>query len=397
MSVVRNFLRSLDAEQLEISVDAATGLDANAGLFIDIREESELEDGVIAGARILARGRLELDFESLDLPPGRRAVIYCASGVRSALAVASLRRIGFDSAFSLAGGIAAWKESGGAIRPFRRLKQDEKARYARQMRLPQIGETGQMKLRDARVAIVGAGGLGSPAALYLAAAGIGTIDIIDHDIVELSNLHRQVLHRSTSIGRPKVESAAETLFALNPAIAIVPHQTRLDPSNAAALLATADVVVDGSDNLATRSLLNEVCLGLRKPIVYGAVEEFCGQVTVFGHADGPCYRCVYPEDAPKALTPNCAEAGVIGALPGIIGVLQAAEAIKLILGIGTPLSGRIVTIDVADGLPRSFRVNRRLNCKSCGPLRAGETASDAAPPTRATSKRDFARVDTATP
>lgn len=364
MSTVQDFLRELDQGAISVTVDDTIGT-RHSDVFVDIREDHELSSGIIPSAVIIPRGRLEIDYEAHRLHSASRVIIYCASGTRSLLAVHSLRSIGFHQAYSLSGGFSAWVGSAGSVEPYRALTADEKVRYARQIQMPEIGLRGQLRLQGAHIAVVGAGGLGSPAAIYLAAAGIGTLSLIDDDVVDLSNLHRQILHRTAGIGKSKVGSAKEFLGQLNPQIRLVPHECRVNADNVDHLLSDADIIIDGSDNLETRALLNTASQRLQKPLIYGAVERFRGQISVFGLPDGPCYRCVYPQDPPASISLNCADAGVLGVLPGIVGSFQAAEALKLILGAGEPLAAKILNIDLENNVCRTLSVRRRHDCAIC--------------------------------
>ena len=266
----------------------------------------------------------------------------------------------------MAGGFDAWKDAGLAFETPAMLEAGDRARYARQLTLPEIGEAGQARLRDARVLLIGAGGLGSPAALYLAAAGVGRITIVDHDTVDRSNLHRQIIHREATIGQPKVRSAHATLAGLNPAIEIVPVETRVSTDNAAELVAGHDLVIDGSDNFTARYAINDACVAQRVALVYGAVERFSGQVAVFPAGGQPCYRCLFAEAPPEGSAPTCAEAGVIGAVPGLVGTLQALEAIKVLVGMPDTLSARLLTLDVQRQRWRTLNLEPNPRCAVCG-------------------------------
>jgi molybdopterin/thiamine biosynthesis adenylyltransferase len=292
-------------------------------------------------------------------------VIYCSGGSRSALAAAALLDMGYENVASLTGGFDRWKVDGQPWGDPGGLTADQRSRYARHVRLPEIGEAGQLRLLGARVLLVGAGGLGSPAALYLAAAGVGTIGIVDDDVVDASNLQRQVLHNVDRIGMPKVDSARETLLALNPDVKVVAHGQRLRADNALEIMTGYDVVVDGGDNFPTRYLVNDVSLHLGTPVVHGSIFRFEGQVSVFDPYQGPCYRCVHPLPPPPELAPSCAEAGVLGVLPGVIGSIQAMEAIKMVLDIGESLTGRILVYDALDQDFLSVSVSRDPQCAAC--------------------------------
>jgi molybdopterin/thiamine biosynthesis adenylyltransferase/rhodanese-related sulfurtransferase len=339
-------------------------------LLVDVRAEHERALGMAAGALGITRETLEADPRQHLPDPEREVLLICQSGVRSRLAAESLAACGFRNLASVEGGTDAWLATGLPMHAAD-IDADFGERYSRHLRLPEVGLTGQRRLEAARVLLVGAGGLGSPAAYYLAAAGIGHLRLVDDDSVDRSNLQRQILHTEARIGMPKVASAATALSALNPRTRIEAIQARVSSDNVEALLAGVDVVVDGADNFPARYLLNDACVKLAIPLVYGAVHRFEGQVSVFdaGRQRGiaPCYRCLFPEPPPPEAAPNCAEAGVLGVLPGVIGLLQATEAIKLVLGIGTPLSGRLLQFDA---LGMRFRETRLLpdpQCPVCAP------------------------------
>ena len=341
-------------------------------LLVDVREAAEQGGGVPRAARLVAIDALDTALTALE--PGHDVVLLCAQGVRSLRAASALRAQGFSRIASVRGGFAAWRAAGLPEQVPEGADADFSERYLRHLLLPEVGEPGQRRLQSARVVIVGAGGLGSPAALYLAAAGIGTLVLVDDDRVERSNLQRQVVHTEAAIGTPKVESAQRTLRALNPRVDVQAIAVRLDGSNVETLLRDADVVVDGADNFPTRYLLSDACVQLHKPLVYGAVHRFEGQVSVFdaGRARGsaPCYRCLFPQPPPADAAPNCAEAGVLGVVPGVIGMLQATEVVKLVLGIGTPLTGRLLHVDALGMRFRETRLGADPDCAVCAPGRA---------------------------
>ncbi|MCH8129041.1 MAG: molybdopterin-synthase adenylyltransferase MoeB [Acidobacteria bacterium] len=350
-------IREVDPAELERRLTEVT--------ILDIREADEFDQGAISGAHLAPRGILESvislhvsDFE-------QEVVVYCGVGARSALAAQTLQLMGYTDVRSLAGGFNRWKDEGLPWRAPESLTAEQRARYSRHILLPEIGEQGQMKLLESRVLIVGAGGLGSPAALYLAAAGVGTIGIVDFDVVDASNLQRQILHNVDRIGQPKVDSARETLTALNPDVKVVTYNERLSADNVLDIFAEYDVIVDGADNFPTRYLVNDAALHLRKPVVHGSVFRFEGQVTVFDPYVGPCYRCQFPEPPPPELAPSCAEAGVLGVLTGIIGSIQAIEAAKILLDIGEGLTGRLLTYDGLSQEFRTLRVRRDPECPAC--------------------------------
>jgi len=335
-------------------------------VLVDVREKHEWNEGHIPGAIHVPRGYLELQVEEAVPEKDKTVVLYCAGGVRSLMAGATLQQMGYKNVVSMAGGFGAWKGNGYSFVQPRTMSEAQAKRYSRHLLVPEVGEEGQFKLLDSRVLLIGAGGLGSPAAYYLAAAGVGTIGIIDADVVDDSNLQRQILHNTQRIGQYKAESARETIEALNPDVKVITHIERLDESNVARIIADYDVILDGTDNFPTRYLLNDAALIANKAVVHGSVFRFEGQLTVFKPYEGPCYRCLYPEPPPMALAPSCAEAGVLGVLPGIIGILQATETIKLLLGIGDPLVGRMMTYDALAGEFNELRLFRDPKCAACG-------------------------------
>ena len=334
--------------------------------LVDVREKHEWNEGYIPGALHVPRGYLELQIEEAVPDKTKTVVLYCAGGIRSLMAGTTLQQMGYKEVISMAGGFGAWKGKGLPFVQPRTLSEAQAKRYSRHLLVPEVGEEGQLKLLDARVLLIGAGGLGSPAGYYLAAAGVGTIGIIDADVVDESNLQRQILHNTKRIGQYKAESARETIEALNPDVKVITHIERLDETNVARIIADYDVIVDGTDNFPTRYLLNDAALMANKPVVHGSVFRFEGQLTVFKPYEGPCYRCLYPEPPPIALAPSCAEAGVLGVLPGIIGLLQATETVKLVLGIGDPLVGRLMTYDALAGEFNELRLFRDPKCPACG-------------------------------
>ena len=361
-----------DAASPEVEPAQAWARVGAGAVLIDVREDGERAGGYAAASIGIPRGMLAERIGEA-VPRDREVLAICASGRRSLLAVASLRELGYSRVASVRGGFARWQADG---LPVERGSLDEDAaeRYARHLVLPEIGVAGQTKLARARVALVGAGGLGSPIGLYLAAAGVGQLTLIDDDHVERSNLQRQVVHQDGRVGMPKVESARLTLAGLNPSIRVVAVQERLRAANVEELLRGHDVVVDGADNFPTRYLVNAACLRLRLPWVYGAVHRFAGQASAFDPRDAgsPCYRCLFPHPPSAAEAPNCSEAGVLGVLPGIVGLLQANEALKLVLGIGAPLVGRLLCHDALAGTFRELRLRRDPACPGCGPEARGD-------------------------
>ncbi len=335
-------------------------------LFIDVREADERASGYAVGSVALPRARIAQEIAALAAPE-REILLICGSGKRSLLATQLLRELGYARSYSVCGGMARWRGEGGSVE-YGELGADAAERYARHLVLPEVGVTGQARLASARVALVGAGGLGAPAALYLAAAGVGHLSVIDDDCVERSNLQRQVVHAETRIGMRKVESARIALSAINPHITIHAVAERVRAENVERLLQGHDLVIDGADNFSARYLLSAACLRLRIPLVYGAVHRFDGQVSVFDarRGDSPCYRCLFPFPPSAAEAPNCSEAGVLGVLPGTIGMLQATEALKLVLGIGEPLVGRLLCYDALAARFRELRLSRDPQCPGCG-------------------------------
>jgi molybdopterin/thiamine biosynthesis adenylyltransferase/rhodanese-related sulfurtransferase len=363
-------------EEISIAETQAALQNGNAPILVDVRERDEYEEGAIKGALHIPRGNLELRIEGAVPDHSRPIVIYCAGGVRSALAVQALEALGYQDVKSMAGGFGVWKNAGYPYVVPRSLTDDQRGRYSRHLLIPEVGEAGQLKLLDSRVLMIGAGGLGSPAALYLAAAGVGTIGIVDADTVDASNLQRQILHNTARLGKLKTESAHETLAALNPDVHVVEHRLRLSAENVLDLIKDYDVIVDGADNFPTRYALNDASVILGKPVVHGSIFRFEGQTTVFAPGEGPCYRCLFPAPPPAEMAPSCAEAGVLGVLPGIVGSLQAVEAIKLLLGIGEPLIGRLLLYDALETSFRELRLRRDPACPVCGENATIKTIED---------------------
>ena len=336
-------------------------------LLLDVREDDERASGMPSGAVGIARAKIPAHIREIAADHRQEILTICGTGRRSLLAAQTLRELGYENVASVRGGLARWLAEGLPLDPGL-IDADSAERYARHLILPEVGVAGQTELLAARVALIGAGGLGAPAALYLAAAGVGTLTLIDDDRVERSNLQRQVLHADARIGMRKTESAAIALRALNPKTHLQLRDERLSAANVEELIRDHDVVIDGADNFPTRYLLNAACLRLKIPLVYGAVHRFTGQVSVFDtrRADSPCYRCLFPEPPSAAEAPNCSEAGVLGVLPGIIGLLQATEAIKLVLGVGRTLAGRLLCYDALGAEFRELRLPRDPACPGCG-------------------------------
>jgi len=362
----RELLAGAKSRIREVDTDEAERLIQAGALPLDVREPDEYEQGAIAGAVHIPRGNLESNIEGRVHDRSAPVVVYCAGGVRSAFAAETLQQLGYQDVVSMAGGFNRWKDKGHPWRVPATLTPDQRNRYQRHLLLPEVAEAGQQKLLASKVLLLGAGGLGSPAALYLAAAGVGTIGVIDMDVVDASNLQRQVLHNMDRVGERKVDSAKKTLTAMNPDVNVVTYDTRLGADNILDIIDGYDVIVDGTDNFPTRYLVNDASLLKRIPVVHGSIFRFEGQATVFAPYDGPCYRCMIPEPPPAELAPSCAEAGVLGVLPGIVGSIQAMEALKLVLGLGDPLIGRLLAYDALEESFRTFKVRRDPACPACG-------------------------------
>jgi adenylyltransferase/sulfurtransferase len=335
-------------------------------VILDVRESDEWRQGHLEGAVPLPRGFLEIKVETAIPDKQTPIIAYCAGGVRSLLAGKILKEMGYQNVASMTGGYNAWKNGGFKWVQDFQYTPEQLIRYSRHFLLPEVGEEGQAKLLQAKVLMVGAGGLGSPSAYYLAAAGVGTIGIIDNDVVDISNLQRQILHTNDRVGTPKVESAKKTLEGLNPDVKVIPYQAKLTSENIMEILKDYDLVVDGCDNFPTRYLVNDACVLMGKPNVHGSIFQFEGQATVFYPGKGPCYRCLYPEPPPAEMAPSCAEAGVLGVLPGLIGTIEALEAIKIILGKGDTLIGRLLCFNTLTMEINNLKLRRDANCPLCG-------------------------------
>ena len=367
MTSYRELLEQVKAEISEIDAAEAQSLTGDGTLFVDVRERDEWEEGHLPGAVHVPRGFLEQRIE--QLAPDREApiVLYCAGGSRSAFAAKSLQELGYTNVVNLAGGYTDWKRNGFETVLPRSLGPAQRTRYSRHLLIPEIGEPGQLKLLDSRVLLIGAGGLGSPASLYLAAAGVGTLGIVDADIVDETNLQRQIVHSLDRLGEPKVDSAKRTLEALNPDVEVKTYRERLTSENVDRILGEGwDLIVDGADNFPTRYLVNDASVWHDIPVVHGSIYRFEGQVTVFKPHEGPCYRCLFPQPPPPELAPSCAEGGVLGVLPGIIGSIQANEALKLAVGIGEPLVGRLLLFDALEESFTEVALKRDPDCPVCG-------------------------------
>jgi molybdopterin/thiamine biosynthesis adenylyltransferase/rhodanese-related sulfurtransferase len=349
--------------------EAAAEIDSGDDVaLVDVREQAEFDERHIEGAIHVPRSYLESRFEQFVPDRSRRIILYCASGIRSALAAKTLAEdLGYEDVSSMAGGITLWRDRGLPVVTPRALTREQKERYSRHILVPEIGLEGQMKMLDSKVLLLGAGGLGSPTGLYLAAAGIGKIGLVDDDVVDASNLQRQVIHNTERIGMAKTESARQAIEALNPDVEVVEHHGRLDSDNVIELLSGYDVIVDGADNFPTRYLLNDASVRLRKPVVSASILSFDGQLSTFVPYEGPCYRCLYPTPPPPELAPSCGAAGVLGMLPGIMGMLQSLEVFKLVTGAGDPLIGRLLLFEALGTEFTELKVRRDPDCPICGP------------------------------
>src|SRR3954452_6249118 len=361
LSQVKSQIREVDTAGADAFIDTTPN-----AVVLDVREPDEYEQGALPNAVHIPRGNLESQIENKVADRDAPIVVYCAGGTRSAFAAKTLSDLGYTDVVSMAGGFGRWKNEGRAWITPAVLTPEQRNRYGRHILLPEVGEAGQQRLLESKVLLLGAGGLGSPAALYLAAAGVGTLGIVDMDVVDASNLQRQILHNMDRIGERKVDSAKKTLTLLNPDVNVVTHDVRFGADNILEIMDGYDVVVDGTDNFPTRYLLNDASLLKRIPVVHGSIFRFEGQVTVFKPYEGPCYRCLLPEPPPPELAPSCAEAGVLGVLPGIVGSIQALETIKLLLDIGDPLRGRLLAYDALETTFRTFKVRRDPACPACG-------------------------------
>ena len=360
---VKEQIREVDPREVH---DLTSNGSGNGTVIVDVREQHEYEEAHLPGAKHVPRGHLESRIEGSAPDKEARVILYCASGQRSALAAKTLEQeLGYSNVESMAGGITLWKDRGFEVDVPRSLSAEQRERYSRHILVPEIGLEGQMKLLDAKVLLLGAGGLGSPAALYLAAAGVGTIGLVDNDVVDLSNLQRQVAHSSDRVGMPKVDSAEISIHELNPEVKVEKHEVRLGPDNVMDLIKDYDVVVDGLDNFPTRYLLNDASVRLNIPVVSASILGFDGQLSVFKPFEGPCYRCLYPTPPPAELAPSCGAAGVLGVLPGVMGLLQSVEVIKLITGAGEPLVGRLLLYEALGATFTELKVRRDPDCPIC--------------------------------
>jgi molybdopterin/thiamine biosynthesis adenylyltransferase/rhodanese-related sulfurtransferase len=365
MTTYRDLLARTKSEISEIDARSAQALED--AVWVDVRETEEWQEGHLPGAVHVPRGNLESRIENVAPDKTRPVVLYCAAANRSAFAAKTLEELGYTNVHSLAGGFTDWKRNGLDIVMPRTLSPERRTRYSRHLLIPEIGESGQLKLLDSRVLLIGAGGLGSPASLYLAAAGVGTLGIVDADIVDETNLQRQIAHSLDTLGTPKVESAKRAINALNPDVDVVTYRERLTSENIDRILADGwDVILDGADNFPTRYLVNDASVWHGIPVVHGSIYRFEGQVTVFKPHEGPCYRCLFPEPPPPELAPSCSEGGVLGVLPGIVGSLQTNETIKLAAGIGDTLVGRLLLFDALSTEFNEVKIDRNPDCPVCG-------------------------------
>ncbi len=360
------FIKQVKSNVEEVDPSDVKPLLGNGVAIIDVRESDEVSSGKLPGAIAIPRGFLESRIEATVPDRAQKVVIYCASGVRSALAANTLARdLGYEDVVSMKGGITLWKDRGYEVDVPFAFSPEQRQRYSRHFLLPEVGEEGQRKLLEAKVLLLGAGGLGSPTALYLAAAGVGTLGIVDDDTVDVSNLQRQVIHKTSTVGVAKVDSAEAAIHDLNPDVEVVKYQTRLDASNIMEIIEGYDLIVDGVDNFPTRYLLNDASVRLKIPVVSAAILGFEGQLSIFAPYDGPCYRCLFPVPPPAELAPSCGANGVLGVLPGTMGLLQATEVVKLIIGAGTPLIGRLLMYDALDATTTELKVRRDPECPIC--------------------------------
>jgi sulfur-carrier protein adenylyltransferase/sulfurtransferase len=366
MATYRELLAQVKDEIDEVGAAEARERHGSA-VFVDVREREEWEEGAVPGAVHVPRGQLESRIEGLVPDRGTELVLYCAGGSRSAFAAKALGELGYENVTSLIGGFTDWKRNGYPVETPSSLTPDQRRRYSRHLLIPEVGEAGQERLLNSRVLLIGAGGLGSPASLYLAAAGVGTLGIVDADVVDDSNLQRQIVHSTDRLGEAKVLSAKRTIEALNPDVTVKAYEERLTSENIERILGDGwDVIVDGADNFPTRYLINDAAVFHDIPLVHGSIFRFEGQATVFKPHEGPCYRCLFPQPPPPELAPSCAEGGVLGVLPGVVGSLQANEAIKLALGIGEPLVGRLLLFDALTTNFTEVALRRDPDCPVCG-------------------------------
>ena len=359
---IKERIEEVDPREVHDFVEAGP----NGTVIVDVREQHEFEESHLPGAKHVPRGHLETRIETAAPDKSKRVILYCQSGNRSAFAAHSMQDLlGYEDVASMTGGITLWKDRGYDVEVPRAFTPEQRSRYSRHILIPEIGMEGQLKLLDAKVLLLGAGGLGSPIALYLAAAGVGTLGIVDDDVVDLSNLQRQVAHSEERVGMPKVDSAEISIKEINSDVNVVKYQTRLDASNIIEIIEGYDVIVDGVDNFPTRYLLNDATVRLKIPVVSASILGFDGQLSVFAPYEGPCYRCLYPTPPPAELAPSCGANGVLGVLPGVMGLLQAVEVIKLVTGAGDPLVGRLLLYEALGATFTELKVRRDPECAIC--------------------------------
>tara|TARA_B110000014_G_scaffold47160_1_gene31269 strand:+ start:883 stop:2058 length:1176 start_codon:yes stop_codon:yes gene_type:complete len=361
MSTFQELLAQAKSMIEETDPLGAEALISQGWVILDVREVEEYDLGIIAESILIPQGKIEESIEEHIPNHDQPIIAMCAGGVRSAFAAVTLNELGYTNVVSMDGGFNLWKQQGRSWASSQALDPNQQQRYERHLALPEIGEKGQQKLLDSRVVVIGAGGLGSPAALYLAAAGVGTIGVVDMDIVEESNLQRQILHSTETVGKNKVDSAEKTLSALNPDVNVITHNTYLNKDNVIEIIKNYDVIVDGTDNFQTRYLINDASVKTGIPVVHGSIFQYEGQITVFDPKNGPTYRDIFPEPPQNGAAPNCTEAGVLGVLPGIVGTIQALETIKLILEIGKGLSGRLVVFDALEMSFHEYKIDQDPN------------------------------------
>jgi molybdopterin/thiamine biosynthesis adenylyltransferase/rhodanese-related sulfurtransferase len=360
-----DLLREARASIREVTPQEVRALPSGGATIVDVREASEWEQGHLPDALHISKSYVEQQIEGAIADRDAPVILYCAGGVRSLFAAQSLEQLGYTNVASMSGGFQAWKSAGLPWEAPVILSPEQKQRYSRHLLIPEVGSAGQARLLGSKALLIGAGGLGSPAALYLAAAGVGTIGIVDFDVVDLSNLQRQILHTNDRIGERKVESARKTLEALNPDVKVIPHEEMLVADNVDRIITGYDVIVDGTDTFETRYLLNDAAVTKNIPVIHASVFRFEGQLTTFIPYEGPCYRCLYPTPPPPELAPGCSVAGVLGVVPGIMGMLQANEALKVLLGIGDTLAGRLLLFDALDTTFTELKLRRDPACPVC--------------------------------
>ncbi len=360
-----DLLREARATITEVTPQDVDALPEAGATLVDVREASEWEQGHLPGAVHISKSYVEQQIEAAVPDRDSPVILYCAGGIRSLFAAQTLEQMGYTNVASMSGGFQAWKGAGLPWEAPTILSAEQKQRYSRHLLIPEVGTAGQTRLLESKVLLIGAGGLGSPASLYLAAAGVGTIGLVDFDVVDLSNLQRQIVHTSDRVGERKVESARKTINALNPDVTVVPHEEMLVAENVERIIKGYDVILDGTDTFETRYILNDAAVAAGIPVVHASVFRFEGQLTTFIPYEGPCYRCLYPTPPPPELAPGCSVAGVLGVVPGIMGMLQANEVLKVLLGIGETLAGRLLLFDALDTSFTELKLRRDPNCPVC--------------------------------